>query len=446
MELSGAQRDAHIDAARSLRRSAAQNLDRNLLFQIFDYLRDGRAFLQCEATCTDYRSLLREEAGIGQKLWQARPIAYGARLFATGGTAYTRQEWPAVNDQYLAGRVGWTERRNDEICDGGREVVLGFACMDAIGAAQRLGGAIITTLAGEQWTPLVNRLHRWDTRGVPPDMFSSDVVLAATESVEAWIIDLMEKAWLCALHRGSYTVADVDIRLAGRVLDDGTVRGVEFSGCDADKAQAIAGFPRGFVPLARADQRGVKQLAELLAELDVATQERIIRKLVRRAGFAAYDGLAYERFWRLILLRLYVLLERVDAVFMHALPREERWAMDDNKYAEGWEGWRSRPSLETLAHVLQNGSGPIDRPPPCDYYTQLVGDEDDGSFCSDDCPATDDDDDSSIGDESVSSAAPTCLADRLATLASLRASGALTEAEFTRAKAVELDRWARVRE
>ena len=88
-------------------RSAAQRLDRNLLFQIFDYLRDGWAFLQCEATCTDFRSLLREEAGIGQKLWQARPIAYGARLFATGGTAYTEEEQEAVNEEHLAGRVGW---------------------------------------------------------------------------------------------------------------------------------------------------------------------------------------------------------------------------------------------------------------------------------------------------------------------------------------------------
>ena len=68
----------------------------------------------------------------------------------------------------------------------------------------------------------------------------------------------------------------------------------------------------------------------------------------------------------------------------------------------------------------------------------MVGDEDDGSFGSDDCPATDDDDDSSIGDESVSSAAPTCLADRLASLASLHARGALSEAEFARAKALEL--------
>ena len=64
-------------------------------------------------------------------------------------------------------------------------------------------------------------------------------------------------------------------------------------------------------------------------------------------------------------------------------------------------------------------------------------DSDDGSFRSDDCPDTDDDDDSSI-DESVSSAALTCLADRLATLSSLRARGALSEAEFARAKALEL--------
>ena len=171
--------------------------------------------------------------------------------------------------------------------------------------------------------------------------------------------------------------------------------------------------------------------------------------LARRAGFAAYDGSAYERLWRLILLRLCVLLERVDAVFMHALPREERWAMDDNKYAEGWEGWRSRPSLETLAYVLQNGSGPMTPPPPGEYAP--FRDEDDGSFRSDDCSDTDDDDDSSIGgesvhdndssigDESAPSAAPSSsVADRLATLASLRASGALTEAEFARAKALEL--------
>jgi len=425
MELSAssAQRDA----------SAAQRLDRNLLFQIFDYLRDGRAFLQCEATCADFRSLLREETGIGQKLWQARPIAYGARVFATGGTAprLTEEEFGRLKQQYWAGTVGWAEINDREICDGGRETVLRFACMDAIGAAQLADDAIIATVAGEQWTPLLNRLHEGDNRGVPPDMFSSDVALAATESVEVWILDVMEKAGVCAIHRGSYTVKLLDILLVGRCSGDLTMRGTVFAGCDSDKYNAIGGHETS------ATGRGGKPLVELLAEIDVVTQERIIRKLARRSCVTAYDGSAYDYFWRLILLRLCVLLERVDAVFMHALPREERWAMDDNKYAEGWEGWRSRPSLETLAHVLQNGSGPIDRPPPY-HYTQSVRDEDDGSFRSDDCPDTDDDDDSSIGDESVSSAAPTCLADRLATLASLRARGALSEAEFARAKALEL--------
>ena len=421
MELSGAQRDAHVDASRSLRRSAAQNLDRNLLFQIFDYLRDGLAFLQCEATCTDFHSLLREESGIGQKLWQARPIAYGARLFATGGTAYTEEEQEAVNDEYLAGRVGWTEHSDREICDGGREVVLRFACLDAIGAAMRSGGAIITTLAGEQWTPLINRLHEWrdHDNGSAYDTFPSDVVLAATESVEPWIIDLMKNAWLCAIHRGSDTVTELDIKLAGRLSNDWTVRGVEFSRYHDDKAKAISGIRNidpGYTP-GRADQNGGKPLVELLAELDVATQERIIRKLMRRAGVGAYDGSAYDRLWRLILLRLCVLLERVEEVFVHI-----------------WVSVEEKPSLETLAYVLQNGSGPIDPPPPREYV-QMVRDEDDCSFRSDDCPATSDDDDSSIGDES---APPSSVTDRLATLASLRASGALTEAEFARAKAIEL--------
>ena len=425
MELSAssAQRDA----------SAAQRLDRNLLFQIFDYLRDGRAFLQCEATCADFRSLLREETGIGQKLWQARPIAYGARVFATGGTAprRTEEEWVAVKQQYWAGTVGWAEINDREICDGGREAVLRFACMDAIAAAQFADEAIIATVAGEQWTPLLNRLHRGRGRDCPLDMFSSDVALAATESVEVWILDVMEKAGVCAIHRGSYTVKLLDILLVGRCSGDLTMRGTVFAGCDSDKYNAIGGHETS------ATGRGGKPLVELLAEIDVVTQERIIRKLARRSCVTAYDGSAYDYLWRLILLRLCVLLERVDAVFIHALPREERCAMDANPYAEGWEGWRSRPSLETLAQVLQNGSGPIDRPPPC-VYTQLVRDEDDGSFRSDDCPDTDDDDDSSIGDESVSSAAPTCLADRLASLASLHARGALSEAEFARAKALEL--------
>ena len=435
MELSAsAQGDARIVAARSLPRSVA-HLDRALLFQIMDFLRDGLAFLQCEATCVDFRSLLREDGDtigqIGQKLWQARPIAYGARIFATGGTAYTEEESYDVDEQYWAGTVGYMEHSDREIGDGGREVVLGFACMDAIGAAQRLHGAIIAPLAGEQWTPLLNRLHRWDRFSQdngqrPLDMFPSDVVLAATESVEAWIIDLMEKAWLCCLHRGSDTVTGTDIKLAARCSNDLTARGTVFPVVER-KSNAIY--------KSLTDSSGQKPLAELLAELDGPTQERIIRRLARRAGFAAYNSSAYETLWRLLLLRLCVLLERVDTLYFATMPDEKKICFPTY---ESWERSKHRPSLETLAYVLQNGAGPIDPPPPGEYAP--FRDEDDGSFRSDDCPDTSDDDDSSIGDESAPPAPPS-LAHRLATLESLRVkvSGALTEAESALAKAPELE-------
>ena len=133
------------------------------------------------------------------------------------------------------------------------------------------------------------------------------------------------------------------------------------------------------------------------------------------------------------MLRLCVLLERVDTLYFATMPDEKKICFPTY---ESWERSKHRPSLETLAYVLQNGAGPIDPPPPREYAPFC--EEDDGSFRSDDCSDTDDDDDSSIGDESVSSAAPTCLADRLASLASLHARGALSEAEFARAKALEL--------
>ena len=104
------------------------------------------------------------------------------------------------------------------------------------------------------------------------------------------------------------------------------------------------------------------------------------------------------------------------------------------------------PVLEDLLQVATLGP---ERCGVADSYVtgRWYGDDvcsEDGSFRSDDCPDTDDDDDSSIGDESslgdesAPPAPPPSVADKLATLASLRASGALTEAEFARAKAIEL--------
>ena len=467
MELSGAQRDAHIDAARSLRRSAAQNLDRNLLFQIFDYLRDGLAFLQCEATCTDYRSLLREESGIGQKLWQARPIAYGARLFATGGTAYAEDEEAHLHEPgqlepyWVPGTVGWAERFSREIRDGGREVVLCFACMDAIGAAQRSDGASTTTLAGEKWTGLVRSFYgRMRIQGSDPFnsdeiwwtdsagnveitqgphvrvVFSQELVSAATDIIEPWLLELIEGAVYCSIHRDDpwFSICKKDIVLAGRLSGDSSTW---ISSGPFGLGWAL--FDPGCFDSAW-QQTGIE------AALGAAAP-RFIRALVRRAGGAAYTGEAHTHLLRLLMARLCLLLRRVVRVTYcrENVEDDARIVIRDRSGAFVSASRTHQvarqtplvPTLEDLAYAAENGTGAV-HPPTNDTYTQKVCDSDDGSFRSDDCPDTDDDDDSSIGDESVSSAAPTCLADRLASLASLHARGALSHAEFARAKALEL--------
>ena len=57
----------------------------------------------------------------------------------------------------------------------------------------------------ERGTPLLKACYgrMWIQEGPFRRNVFHDVVLAATESVEAWIIDLMEKAGACALFTGA---------------------------------------------------------------------------------------------------------------------------------------------------------------------------------------------------------------------------------------------------
>jgi hypothetical protein len=401
MELSVAQRDAPI-----LARSAAQNLDRNLLFQIFDYLRDGRAFLQCEATCADFRSLLREEAGIGQKLWQARPIAYGARMFAIGGTA------PDTHGNPWAGTIGWAEHSDREICDGGREVVLGFACLDAMGAAQRSDAPIIPTLAGEQWTELVNSFYgqlrfldndeiTWSdsagnvetTRGPHVRVaFSQELVYAATDLIELWLTDLIKRSFLCSVHRDSPTISAKDIDLAGALSRDDSLW--------------HAGDPG--IRWALFDQAHYDRQANLEGRLGASAAHRIVRKLVRRAGCAEYTGGAHTHLWKLLQSRLCTLLRRVVHIaycrenvgdWSRVVRRNPRLGLIEERGPQLGREIPLWPTLEDLACAAESGTGPINQA-PCNDYSQRLRDRDDGSFRSDDCSDTSGDDDSSVGDES----------------------------------------------
>ena len=415
MELSdGATRDARINAPRSLRRSAAQDLDRALLYQIFDFLGDGLAFLQCEATCTDFRSLLREEAGIGQKLWQARPIAYGVRVFATGGTAprRTRETLAAEIDAHLAGTIGWAEFTDREICDGGREVVLGFACLDAMGAAQRSDAPIIATLAGEQWTELVNSFYgqlrfldndeiTWsdsagnvETIQGPPVrvVFSQELVYAATDLVELWLTDVIKKSFLCSVHRDSPTITAKDIDLANALSRDDSLWYAGDTG----------------IRWALFDQAHYDRQTNLEGRLGAAAAHRIVRKLVRRAGCAAYTGGTHTHLWKILQNRLCTLLRRVVHIaycrenvsdWSRVVRRNPSLGLVEERGPQLGREIPLWPTLEDLACAAENGTGPINEA-PCNDYSQRLCDRDDGSFRSDDCSDTSGDDDSSVGDES----------------------------------------------
>ena len=87
-----------------------------------------------------------------------------------------------------------------------------------------------------------------------------------------------------------------------------------------------------------------------------------------------------------------------------------------------------RPGIDQVTAISDLETSPYARriPAPAanDTYTQQVRDRTTQlSRTPTTYPDTDDDDDTSIRRQSVSAAAPTCLADRLASLASLRARG-----------------------
>ena len=423
-------------------RSAAQRLDRNLLFQIFDYLRDGRAFLQCEATCTDFHSLLREESGIGQKLWQARPIAYGARVFATGGTAqnaagFPERDWRAHSFAHQAicdGTQSYTTLHDLELAGGGRRVVIKFACIDALAVEMRSDGPIILSeVEPSVWTRVVATCFdraREESRARAPRLFydvqlTNELVRAATEMVESWFVTIIKKAYFITLHRDSTTLSFRDIDVAGRCADDMTIM------------NSLNGWDGLYTP---------RDPRSFVSDLGVAA-DRVMRRFVRKAGGIAYDGEADKFMWKILLVRLNDLLDRC-AFFYMSRENIDMKMVGGNPPSWSREYWVLatpperrlvlKPDIDDLVHVARHGSGPDDAADEVDYIPgRWWGDDvcsDDGSFRSDDCSDTDDDDDSSIGDES---APPSSVADRLASLASLRASGALTEAEFAR-QALEL--------
>ena len=267
--------------------SPVQSLPEHLMFAIFDFVRDGHAFVKCESACRAFCSLLQTPDGIGRKLWEARPILYNKGTMDVGA--------------------------------GGRRVVLEFVASECYEDGERRGerilarddSVVLTFVGPSLWTRIVEDLHarcRPDNSHLPRLKLSDVFVKALTEITESWVQRLIKGALMCSAHRGSSTLTAADIELARALTQDKTMPSRMPSALEPD------------IQLARrsntAPPRALRFSADALP-LSVETKDRIIRTLMRRNRGLAYNGRAYELLWVLILARICKLLARVAELVLH---------------------------------------------------------------------------------------------------------------------------------
>ena len=276
-----------------------QRLSEHLLFAIFDFVRDGHAFVQSEASCRAFCGLLQSTEGIGRKLWEARPIRYGPI--------------PMPHDENP--RLPYMQPPEFFLKDGGRQVVLEFAALQSLdlreeycrlhGGTETCPSVVLTFVGPAAWTQVVTELY---TRCRPPEShlplleFSECFVQATMDIVESWFTKLLQNALKCAVHRGSSMLTAADIELARSILDDTTMSPVR-SELDVKQARRIGSTQRFSV--------------EVLPDMSVEVKDRIIRTFVRRVQGLAFNARAYELMWVLLVARLLKLLTRVGELVLY---------------------------------------------------------------------------------------------------------------------------------
>ena len=279
-----------------------QRLSEHLLFAIFDFVRDGHAFVQSEASCRAFCGLLQSTEGIGRKLWEARPIRYGSNM-----------PIPMPHDENP--RLPYMQPPEFFLNDGGRRVVLEFAALQSLdlreeycrlhGGTETCPSVVLTFVGPAAWTQVVTELY---TRCRPPEShlplleFSECFVQATMDIVESWFTKLLQNALKCAVHRGSSMLTAADIELARSILDDTTMSPVR-SELDVKQARRIGSTQRFSV--------------EALPDMSVEVKDRIIRTFVRRVQGLAFNARAYELMWVLLVARLLKLLTRVGELVLY---------------------------------------------------------------------------------------------------------------------------------
>ena len=279
-----------------------QRLSEHLLFAIFDFVRDGHAFVQSEASCRAFCGLLQSTEGIGRKLWEARPIRYGSNM-----------PIPMPHDENP--RLPYMQPPEFFLKDGGRRVVLEFAALQSLDlreeycrlhcGAESCQSVVLTHVGPTVWTQVLTELY---ARCRPPEShlplleFSECFVQATMDIVESWFTKLLQNALKCAVHRGSSMLTAADIELARSILDDTTMSPVR-SELDVKQARRIGSTQRFSV--------------EVLPDMSVEVKDRIIRTFVRRVQGLAFNARAYELMWVLLVARLLKLLTRVGELVLY---------------------------------------------------------------------------------------------------------------------------------
>ena len=287
-----------------------QRLSEHLLFAIFDFVRDGHAFVQSEASCRAFCGLLQSTEGIGRKLWEARPIRYG-------------YERPIDMPHDENPRLPYMQEPDYFLKVGGRRVVLEFAALQSLDLREeycRLRGgrdfcpSVVLTFVGPAvWTQVLTELY---ARCRPPEShlplleFSECFVQATMDIVESWFTKLLQNALKCAVHRGSSMLTAADIELARSISDDTTMPHAR--ALDVSQARRIGSTQRFSV--------------EALPGISVEVKDRIIRTFVRRVQGLAFNARAYELMWVLLLARLLKLLTRVGEIVLYREDPAPGWA------------------------------------------------------------------------------------------------------------------------
>ena len=278
-----------------------QRLSEHLLFAIFDFVRDGHAFVQSEASCRAFCGLLQSTEGIGRKLWEARPIRYGSNM-----------PIPMPHDENP--RLPYMQPPEFFLKEGGRRVVLEFAALQSLDLREEYcrsrGGryfcpsVVLTFVEPAAWTQTVTELYarcRPPSSHLPLLEFSECFVEAAMDIVESSFTHLLQNALKCAVHRGSSMLTAADIELARSISDDTTMPHAR--ALDVSQARRIGSTQRFSVAA--------------LPGISFEAKDRIIRTFVRRVQGLAFNARAYELMWVLLVARLLKLLTRVGELVLY---------------------------------------------------------------------------------------------------------------------------------